>query len=127
MTPSFFKKRPDFLFRTPYGIIIVENDEHQHSGYNCNCEQARMIMLHQDAQEATHIIRFNPDRYVSSSTGEKTYTHLQDRFKALLKILKPLLKNSLPFFKKFPGLSVRYMYYNQCDTELHFSAREIAY
>ena len=32
-------KRPDFEFRTTFGIILVENDEDQHKSRVCECEQ----------------------------------------------------------------------------------------
>ena len=85
---SCSKKRPDFVFRTPYGVFIVENDENQHRSYPCECEQTRMIQIHQDFGESVHFIRFNPDRYRSESENLR----LQQRHKILLsKVLRPIL------------------------------------
>ena len=109
---SCSKKRPDFVFRTPYGVVIVENDENQHRSYPCECEQARMIQIHQDFGESVHFIRFNPDRYRSESEN----LSLQQRHKILLtKVLKPILNQAENFFIRNQGLTVRYMYYDNCD------------
>ena len=103
--------RPDFVFKTPYGVVIVENDEKQHWNYPCECEQTIMFQIHQDFGESVHFIRFNPDQY-DSETENLT---LQQRHKVLLKVLKPILNQPQDFFSQNQGLTIRYMYYDDCD------------
>jgi hypothetical protein len=114
-------KRPDFEFRTSFGVIVVENDEDQHKSRVCECEQRRMLELHQSYGEALHFIRFNPDRFVQSGTGKRGFVDLERRHEELFKVLKRLLKEPETFFRTHSGLSVRYMYYDNCDTLAHFN------
>ena len=110
------KKRPDFVFKTNYGIIIVENDENQHKSYACECEQTRMITIHQDYGENVHFIRFNPDRYLKAdSKTEEECLDLDKRHKLLFNVLKPILKYPEDFFTNHTGLTVRYMFYDNCN------------
>ena len=113
---SCTKRRPDFVFRTAFGVVIVENDENQHKSNACTCEQSRMIELHQSFGESVHFIRFNPDRFVQSATGETGFVDLNLRHRELYHILQSLLKQPGLFFSSHPGLTVRYMYYDECDT-----------
>ncbi len=114
-------KRPDFEFRTSFGVILIENDEDQHKGKVCECEQRRMMELHQSYGEDVHFIRFNPDRFVQSVSGKRGFVDLTVRQKELFKILQGLLKRPESFFAAHPGLSVRYMYYDNCDEIEHFN------
>ncbi len=68
-----------------------------------------------------HFIRFNPDRFVQSDTGKRGFVDLGRRHEELFKILKRLLKEPETFFSTHLGLSVRYMYYDNCDTLAHFN------
>ena len=108
------KKRPDFIFKTNYGVLIVENDENQHKSRPCECEQTRMIQIHQDIGENLHFIRFNPDKFIDKN-GNKTIINLKNKHKQLGRIVKYILKNSYEFFSQNKNLSVRYMYYDGCD------------
>ena len=66
--------------------------------------------------------RFNPDRYHSESEN----LSLQQRHKILLKkVLKPILNQLEDFFIRNQGLTVRYMYYDNCDGQ--FSVQSINY
>ena len=61
------KKRPDLLLDLGYQILIIEVDENQHtgSGYECSCENKRIMELSQDVGHRPIVfIRFNPDKYV---------------------------------------------------------------
>ena len=117
---SCTKRRPDFVFQTEFGVIIVENDENQHKSNLCECEQTRMIALHQAYGEAVHFLRFNPDRFIFSTTGRTGFLELPQRHTELYKLLQKLLKTPQAFFIAHPGLSVRYMYFDNCDTPKHF-------
>jgi len=61
------KKRPDLLLDLGYQIIIIEVDENQHIGYDCSCENRRIMELSQDLGHRPIVfIRFNPDDYVKN-------------------------------------------------------------
>ena len=110
------KKRPDFVFQTNYGVIIIENDENQHKSYPCECEQMRMISIHQDYGENVHFIRFNPDRYsLQESKTEEVCLDLDKRHKLLFGILKSILNRPESFFENHKGLTVQYMFYDNCN------------
>ena len=104
-------RRPDFVFHTDYGVLVFENDENQHKSRACECEQTRMIQLHQDFGESLHFIRFNPDRYRTT----RGFLDLRQRHKKLYEIVKRILKYPQEFFSENNGLSVRYMFYDDCD------------
>lgn len=59
------KRRPDLLLDLGSHIIIIEIDENKHSGYDCSCENKRLMELSQDVHHRPIVfIRFNPDKYV---------------------------------------------------------------
>ena len=121
-------KRPDFLFRTPFGLIAVENDEHQHRNELCECEQARMIGLREAFGEAVHFIRFNPDLYKPIKGRKRSNkVHLDRRHEQLFDVLQNILSNPEPFFERFPTLSVSYMYYDECETPASWQPNAIVY
>jgi len=58
------RRRPDLLLELGSHIIIVEIDENKHSGYDCSCENKRLMEISKDLQHRPIIfIRFNPDSY----------------------------------------------------------------
>ncbi len=64
------KRRPDLLLDLGYQIIIIEIDENQHIGYDCSCENKRIMELSHDVGHRPIVfIRFNPDEY--EKNGEK--------------------------------------------------------
>jgi hypothetical protein len=65
------RRRPDLLLDMGSHIIIVEIDENQHVGYNCSCENKRLMEISQDVGHRNIVfIRFNPDEYIDK-TGIK--------------------------------------------------------
>jgi hypothetical protein len=65
------KKRPDLLLDLGYQVNIVEIDENKHTGYECSCENKRIMQLSQDVGHRSIVfIRFNPDGYVDQN-GKK--------------------------------------------------------
>ncbi len=103
-------KRPDFMFDLGSMILIVENDENQHRSRPCECEQSRMIQIHQDyGGIPVHFIRFNPDRYKTNSPQP-----LAKRLNFLCGIIEKIKKDK-KFFKRYPYLSVSYLYYDNFD------------
>jgi hypothetical protein len=66
------KRRPDLFLDLGYQILITEIDENQHIGYDCSCENKRIMELSQDLGHRLIVfIRFNPDDY---NKGEKNIT-----------------------------------------------------
>ena len=64
---GFSKRRPDLLLDLLYQIIIIEIDENQHIGYDCSCQNKRIMELSQDLGHRPIVfIRFNPDEYKQS-------------------------------------------------------------
>jgi hypothetical protein len=58
------RRRPDLLLDMGSHILIVEIDENKHSGYDCSCENKRIMEISQDLQHRPIVlIRFNPDSY----------------------------------------------------------------
>jgi hypothetical protein len=114
------KKRPDFVFDTDFGVVVIENDENQHKSHLYENEQSRMVELHQAFGTSVHFIRFNPDKFIQSGTGKRVFVELKERHTNLYIILKKILTTPENFFCAHPGLSMRYMYYDNFDTEAHF-------
>jgi len=57
-------RRPDLLLDMGTHIIIIEIDENKHSGYDCSCENKRLMEISQDLHHRSIVfIRFNPDSY----------------------------------------------------------------
>ena len=57
-------RRPDLLLDLGSHIIIMEVDENKHIGYECSCENKRLMQLSQDLHHRPIVfIRFNPDSY----------------------------------------------------------------
>ena len=60
------KKRPDLFLDYGSHVIIIEIDELQHKGYNC--ETVRVGNLWEDINwKPLVIIRFNPDTYINKN------------------------------------------------------------
>ncbi len=68
------KYRPDFIIDCATHFVIVEVDENQHSNYECECEQRRMINIAQDVGGGLPVrfIRYNPDKYKDHAGKAKT-------------------------------------------------------
>ena len=64
-------RRPDLLLDLGTHIIIVEIDEYKHEGYECSCENKRIMELSQDVNHRPIVfIRFNPDGYIDQQGKE---------------------------------------------------------
>jgi hypothetical protein len=64
------KRRPDLLLDLGYQIVIIEIDENQHTGYDCSCQNKRIMELSQDLGHRPIVfIRFNPDDYEKDGTN----------------------------------------------------------
>ena len=59
-----FKRRPDLLLDLGFRIIIIENDEYQHSKYSLEYEKNRLMEICNDLKNREVVCnRFNPDCY----------------------------------------------------------------
>jgi hypothetical protein len=62
------RRRPDMLLDMGSHIIIIEIDEYQHKGYDCSCENKRLMEISQDLNFRPIVfIRFNPDEYIDNN------------------------------------------------------------
>jgi hypothetical protein len=93
------KRRPDIFIDLFEYSIIIEIDEHQHSGYSC--EKRTMEIFESLGNRPTVFIRFNPDRY-NNTKGIFTYSKggilkptsfYTDRFKTLIETFNYHLNN----------------------------------
>lgn len=58
------KRRPDIFLNLESHALIIEVDEQQHSSYDCECENKRLLELSKDLDHKPIVfIRFNPDAY----------------------------------------------------------------
>lgn len=117
------RDRPDFTIGFPFGHVLVECDEHQHSGYpcridcacrtanarpRCDCSQARMIDIAWALGTPCLWVRFNPDAF-RDTQGRPGRVSTSARQMALLQLLRRVQASGRA---AFPGYcSVVYMYY----------------
>ena len=111
------KYRPDFILDCATHIIVLEVDENQHSGYQCLCEQSRMVNIHQDVGGGLPVvfIRYNPDSYKDCNNNNIRAKNIISRHTKLIETL-----NSVRLHKPTDHLSV--LYYNGHDdkkTDIH--------
>lgn len=107
------RERPDRVYDFEYCIIIVECDEHQHSGNACECEQVRMVNISQAfGGIPVYFIRWNPDEYSVSSAAKKGKNNesLRERYKLLEKLLADIQNRRISLPTSL--LAVFYMYYD---------------
>ncbi len=106
------KERPDFVFDCGTHIVILEVDEDQHSGYQCLCEQTRMINITQGfGGMRIFWIRFNPDSFKLPDGTNSNITN-NAREKHLLEWVK-YAQERVP---KNLG-EVVYLFYNKCENK----------
>ena len=102
-------RRPDFLYDMGTWALIIENDEHMHSGYDGRCELIRI----QDIANAlgcvpTIFIRFNPHAFKVSGTTR--HMQLNERTKILLRNIQEIMANP----PTENHITIRYLMYD-CD------------
>ena len=91
------KERPDRVFDCNTFVIILECDEEQHSGRNCECEQSRMVNITNTfGGTPVYFIRWNPDRYKTLENEEQE--NIDERYACLGSLLKAIIsgKYTLP-------------------------------
>jgi hypothetical protein len=103
------KYRPDKLY-TGLGVaLIVEFDEHQHTGFNYSCDERRISEIFDDLgtdMTSLRVIRFNPDSY----KGPRV--ELADRYRACITLMKRLMVTP----PSDQPITIHYLYYNK-DSE----------
>lgn len=105
-----FKKRPDFLFDASTHFLVVEVDEYQHKGRNCECEQVRMMNMTQVLGLPTIFIRWNPDDYTPTKGTE---VPLSTRLDELVRVIKHFQRISpSKVFPKSQSCGAVYMYFD---------------
>lgn len=102
--------RPDFIFSTNWGFLIVEVDEHQHDreGYDPENEILRMRQIYIDCQKVRQnckilFIRYNPDNCIN-------YPNINDKVRQnyLLELINYYLKvDNIPY-----QLTAQYLFYD---------------
>lgn len=106
-------RRPDFVFDMPTFKIVVEVDENQHSSYACECEQTRMIQIHQSfGGTPVLFVRYNPDSF--KMNRKKQNIDKKERHAALLRVIKSF--TNVEELEK--PLSVIYLFYDDYDEEM---------
>lgn len=91
-------KRPDFLFTTTWGYIVVENDEHRHEGTPAQVELDRMREIQTALELPVHFVRFNPNLTTRHTEP------LEHRHQVLFELL-------IQLFAQQPTVSVQYLFY----------------
>jgi hypothetical protein len=104
-------RRPDGILDFKYFSLCLEIDENQHKSYACECEQGRMIQIHQDfGGTPVLFIRYNPDEYKDHLGGKHKPNN--KRLKILLDTINGL-KNRIESEKEWKEpLSVIYLFYD---------------
>ena len=98
--------RPDFLIDCDTHFIVIENDEHQHTSYPKECEEARMFNIEQSLGLRTHFIRYNPDSYKVNGVTQRIKR--RDRMRRVLERVETL-RTTIPTEDR---LYVEYLYYD---------------
>jgi hypothetical protein len=116
------RRRPDFVFDYGHGLLIVENDEHQHRREPCDCEVARMFQLYMDGGGIpVAFIRFNPHSYVGADRLSGNMHDLARRHVNLIEAIDYIRRDPATFFERHPKLSVTYMYYDGFNGHIEYT------
>lgn len=104
-------RRPDFVIDCDTFLIFLECDENQHGSIPCDCEQVRMIQLHQDAGMDVLFVRYNPDHY-TDHTGTRVNEN-KSRESVLIDTLQRLITGQFSMDRLY--LSSIHMFFNGWD------------
>lgn len=103
----------DFILHGPEFIILVENDEHEHKGYDVKKDIQRTLGIRNHFKTTSHspviLIRFNPHRYVLN--GSYVHPELTVRHEALYMFITTELQALLVDTQRF-AFHIKYMYYS---------------
>jgi very-short-patch-repair endonuclease len=98
--------RPDFLIDCGTHYVVVECDEDQHTQYDQDCENTRMVNIRESLGLYTVFIRYNPDTY--KKNGETVRVYQKTRLKKLKERIDYHMKNPLN-----RTMTIEYLYYNE--------------
>jgi len=117
-------RRPDLLLDMGSHIIIVEVDENKHSGYECICENKRLMLISQDLNHRPIVfIRFNPDGYVLPD-GRKVSSCWRHNKQGVLLIAK---KKEAEWQQRIASLKAQIQYWINNITEKTVEIIELFY
>ena len=111
-------RRPDFLLDLILFVLIIECDEHGHSGYNTTCEVAKLNDTFTDlADRHLVILRFNPDSYNKVSCFDQDCKLNKDEWNKRIKILKKSInkwieKSKIGFIPD-DIITIEYLFHNK--------------
>lgn len=101
--------RIDFFIEKPFGWIVFEVDERQHSQYKVDYECQRMASIFQGFKNRCngnlHVIRYNPDPY-KTKDGKIVKAHPEERTRAILEAIRH--EPQVP-------LTITYLFYRSGD------------
>ncbi len=65
------RRRPDLLLDMGTHVVIVEVDENRHDGYDCTCENRRVMEISKDVSHRPVVmVWLNPDGYICKEKGK---------------------------------------------------------
>ena len=83
---------PDFVIYKPWGVIILEVDESQHTAYDASCDVRRdfdmVASIALGSAQKLVILRFNPDSYKIAGQIRRTAT--KERHETLIKTINEM-------------------------------------
>jgi hypothetical protein len=100
----------DFCVQKPWGVILLELDEQQHSHYDPSCDVRRdfdsLASIALGSQHKTVVLRYNPDAFQVS--GHTRYTTKNERQAKLLELIQAWDADPVPEL----GFARFFMYYD---------------
>jgi hypothetical protein len=111
-------RRPDLVYDLKYLNLIIEIDEDQHKSRACQCEQLRMIEIHQSFGGIPVLfIRFNPDNYLDNNGKKIKDDNINKRYRLLLETIKGIQNKLIHEQNWTIPLSVIYLFYDGYDKD----------
>ena len=103
----------DFCIQKPWGVILLECDEQQHSQYDPSCDVRRdfdsLASISLGSQHKAVVLRYNPDAF--HVAGKTRYTTKKDRQQKLLEVLQAWDEDPAPNL----GFARFFMFYDAAD------------
>ena len=116
----------DFAIQKPWGVILLECDEEQHSSYDASCDVRRdfdsCASIALGSQHKAVVLRYNPDAFQIG--GQTKYTTKKVRHEKLLEVLKEWDEDPAPEL----GFARFFMFYDaeSVDSSLPLVAKNWA-
>ena len=104
----------DFCIQKPWGVILLECDEQQHSPYDPSCDVRRdfdsCASIALGSQHKAVVLRYNPDAFHIS--GKTKYTTKKERHAKLIEIVQSWEVDPVPEL----GFARFFLFYNAEDS-----------